>query len=74
MKPNKLADMIDSLAGDIDFEYKGKQGAVCPFSRTDIVLSYGEEAHSHTSVEDVMNDKMFDGKCLKEISEQIELM
>ncbi len=74
MKPNKLAEMIDSLTSDIDFEYKGKHGAVCPFSRTDIALSYGEEAHSHTSVEDVMNDKMFDGKCLKEISEQIELM
>lgn len=74
MKPNKLAEMIDSLTSDIDFEYNGKHGAVCPFSRTDIALSYGEEAHSHTSVEDVMNDKMFDGKCLKEISEQIELM
>lgn len=74
MKPNKLAEMIDSLAGDIDFEYHGKHGAVCPFSRTDIALSYGEEAHSHTSVDDAMNDKMFDGKCLREISEQITLM
>ncbi len=74
MKPDKLAEMINSLAGDIDFEYNGKHGAVCPFSRTDIALSYGEEAHSHISVDDVMNDKMFDGKCLKEISEQIEMM
>lgn len=74
MKQNKLAEMIDSLACDIDFEYNGKHGAVCPFSRTDIALSYGEEAHSHTSVDDVMNDKMFDGKCLREISEQIEML
>ncbi len=74
MKPDKLAEMINSLAGDIDFEYNGKHGAVCPFSRTDIALSYGKEAHSHTSVDDVMNDKMFDGKCLREISEQIEMM
>ena len=41
MKPDKLAEMINSMAGDIDFEYKGKHGAVCPFSRTDIALSYG---------------------------------
>lgn len=71
MKPEKLFELIDSLAGDIDFEYNGKHGAVCPFSREDIAVSYGDDAHSHTCIEDVMNDKMFDGKCLNEISEQI---
>lgn len=74
MKPEKLVEYIDSLAGDIDFEYNGKHGAVCPFSRTNIALSYGDKAHEHTSIADVMNDKMFDGKCLNEIAEQIELM
>ena len=71
MKPEKLFELIDSLAGDIDFEYNGKHGAVCPFSRTDISVSYGDDEHSHICIDDVMNDKMFDGKCLNEISEQI---
>lgn len=74
MKPNKLAEIIDSLASDIDFYYKGKHGAICPFSHNDIALSYDGEDHNHISVEDAMNDKMFNGKCLNEISEQIELM
>lgn len=74
MKPDILAEMIASLAGDIDFEYNGKHGAVCPFSRTDIALSYGDESHNHISVEDTMNDRMFDGKCLNEIAERIDLM
>ena len=43
MKPDKLFELIDSLAGDIDFEYNGKHGAVCPFSRNDITVSYGNE-------------------------------
>lgn len=74
MKPDKLTEMINSLADDIDFEYDGKHGAICPFSRTDISLSYDDQAHDHTSIADVMNDKIFNGKCLNEISEQIVLM
>lgn len=74
MKANELYDFIDSLTSDIDFEYDGKHGAICPFSRTDISLSYDDEAHDHTSIADVMNDKIFNGKCLNEISEQIVLM
>ena len=71
MKSEKLAELIDSLVGDIEFDYNSKHGAVCPFSRTDIAVSYGDEAHSHISIDDVMNDKIFGGKCLNEISEQI---
>ena len=74
MNSEKLCKLIESLAGDIDFEYNGNHGSVCPFNSTDIALSYGEEAHNHTSVSDAMNDKIFDGKCLNEIAEQIELM
>ena len=74
MKPDKLTEMINSLTGDIDFEYDGKHGAICPFSRTDISLSYGDEAHDHTSIADVMNDKIFNGKCLNEISEHKKCM
>ena len=74
MKANELYDFIDSLTSDIDFEYDGKHGAICPFSRTDISLSYDDEAHDHTSIADVKNDKIFNGKCLNEISEQIVLM
>ncbi len=74
MKAKELYNIIDSLTSDIDFEYAGKHGAICPFSRTDISLSYGDDMHDHTSVAGVMNDKMFNGKCLNEISEQIVLM
>ena len=74
MKTEKLYKLIDSLAGDIDFTYKGKHGSICPFSRTDIALAYDSNVHSHTSISDVLNDKMFDGKCLNEISERIILL
>ena len=56
MKAKELYNIIDSLISDIDFEYAGKRGAICPFSRTDISLSYGDDMHDHTSIADVMND------------------
>ncbi len=74
MKSKQLYELIDSLTSDIDFEYDGKHGAVCPFSRTDIDVSYGDEVHSHSSINDVMADRIFNGKCLSEISEQIVFM
>lgn len=69
----ELYEMIDSLAGDIEFDYEGIHGAVCPFNRTNIAISYGDEAQSHNCIEDVLNDRMFNGKCLKEIAEKLDI-
>lgn len=71
MSQQELYDLINSLADDIEFDYKGKHGAICPFSRDDIVVSYGEVEIRVSSVEQAMNEKIFDGLCLSEISEEI---
>lgn len=47
MKRDKLIKPISSLTEDIDFKYKGEHGAVCPFSRTDILVSCGNNEHRH---------------------------
>ena len=74
MTKKELYDYIDSLAGDIDFEYQGVHGAVCPFSSTEIAVSYGDEAETYDSIESALDSKMFKGKCLNDISEDIEIL
>lgn len=63
--------MINALADDIEFEYKGKHGAICPFSRDDIIVAYGEVEIRVSSVEQALNEKIFEGLCLNEISDEI---
>lgn len=73
MTKKELYDYINSLAGDIDFEYQGIHGAVCPFSRTDIAISYGDIAKTYDDIETALNDKLFNGKSLNEIAEDLIL-
>lgn len=73
MKSEDLYELIDSLSHDIEFEYNGKHGSVCPFSHTDIAISYGDIEKMHTSVLDAMNDKIYDGKSLNQIADQLDV-
>ncbi|WP_204889969.1 hypothetical protein [Pseudoflavonifractor phocaeensis] len=73
MSAKELFDWIDSLAQDIDFEYHGKSGSICPFSRSDISLCYnGEEVTVH-SVEAAMREPFLDGHSLEELAEELRL-
>ena len=67
MKPEQLRNDIDSLMGDIEFQYKGVWGSICPFSRENISVSYGDLERTFDSVEAVMNEPFIDGKPMKEI-------
>lgn len=73
MTKKELYDLIDSMAGDIDFEYQGIHGSICPFSRTNISIAYGEAEKTHENIEGAMNDRIYSGKCLNDIAEEIEI-
>ena len=70
MKPKELASDISSLMQDIEFQYKGVWGAICPFSRSNISVAYGEQEKTFDSVDAVMNEPFIDGKPIKEIFEE----
>ena len=70
MKPKELASDIGSLMQDIEFQYKGVWGAICPFSRSNISVAYGEQEKTFDSVDAVMNEPFIDGKPIKEICEE----
>nr|DAN73482.1 MAG TPA: hypothetical protein [Caudoviricetes sp.] len=72
MSAKELQNWINGLTQDITFEYLGVEGSICPFSRTDISISYGDSERTFQNVEDAMNIPFIAGKPLKEICDKIE--
>lgn len=72
MSAQKLREWIDSLTADIEFLYMGVWGSICPFSRQDISVSYGDDERTFTSIDAVMNEPFITGKPLKDICEDME--
>nr|DAH23278.1 MAG TPA: hypothetical protein [Caudoviricetes sp.]DAM02723.1 MAG TPA: hypothetical protein [Caudoviricetes sp.] len=70
MKMTALYDFIDNLMGDYMFEYKGKSGSICPFSRTNIAVCYDGESVECTSVSEAMDVKIFNGYSAREVCDE----
>ena len=67
MKVDEIRDWIDSLTQDIDFEYQGKFGCICPFNRKNIALGFdGYEIMVH-SVNAAMSEPFIDGHSIEEL-------
>ena len=73
MKASDLRDWIDSLTQDIDFSCNGKNGSICPISRTNISLCYDGNTVDVQSVDAAMSVPFIDGKSLNDLCEQLEL-
>ena len=73
MKAQDLRAWIDSLTQDIDFSYRGVTGSICPFSRQDIELCYGDVTADATSVDEAMSIPFIDGHSFNEIAEQLDI-
>ena len=71
MKSNDLKKLILSLEQDIEFTYNGKFGSICPFSANEISVAFDGNIKEYDNIDDVMQDKFFDGESLNEISELI---
>lgn len=71
MNAKELRDWIDSLTQDITFEYAGVSGSICPFTRTNISVSFGDKERTFRSVNDVMEKPFIAGKALKDICDKI---
>lgn len=67
MNEKELRQWIDSLTQDIDFVYLGMSGSICPFSRSNISVSYGDDERTFHSIDEVMETPFITGKSLKDI-------
>ena len=70
MTAKELKYEVDVNLRDIEFEYKGVSGAICPFGRDDIAVNYGDAETSIYSVDAFMNEPFIDGKPMKDICEK----
>ena len=56
MTLKELRELIASLAYDIEFEYRGVHGSICPINHNDIALSYGDNANTNTCLRYIFLD------------------
>lgn len=73
MKASDLRKWIDSLTQDIDFSYNGKNGSICPISRTNISLCYDGNTVDVQSVDAVMSTPFIDGKSLNDLCDKLDI-
>ena len=73
MKASELRNWIDSLTQDIDFEYHGILGSICPFNREKISLCFDGEEVTVNSVDAAMTTPFIEGRSLAEICEELTL-
>ena len=71
MNQYELRAWIDEMSQDIDFEYLGVCGVICPFSSTDISMCYDGKDQTFDSIDAVMNTPFFDGKSLAEVCHEM---
>ena len=71
MKISDFIEQVSSIAGCITFEYNGANCGIDPYSKNNFEIWYGENLISVNSVDEVMNTKLFDGKSLTEIFNDI---
>lgn len=70
MKAKQLRQDVEDLLLDIEFQYKGEWGAICPFSREEIAVKYGDLEKTFDSVDALMTEPFIDGKPLKDICDK----
>ena len=73
MNAQDMRSLIDGLTQDIDFEYRGKRGAICPFSHTDISLCYDGMEISVDSVDKAMNTPFVLDQTLADMCTELEI-
>ena len=73
MKASDLRKWIDSLTQDIDFSYNGKNGSICPISRTNISLCYDGNTVDVQSVDAFMSTPFIDGKSLNDLCDKLDI-
>lgn len=71
MKLTDLKSRISSLIGFVGFDYDGTSCGIDPINANHFEMWCGDNAITAKSIDEVMNIKLFKGKSLTEIFNQI---
>ena len=70
----ELRKRIESILTDVVFEYHGKAGCINPWNDHKFEVGFNNEIfRTYNNIEDVMKDPIYDGKCLNEIAEELDV-
>ena len=72
MKSNEIKIRITSLCSHLTFDFEGKSCGVDPLAADQFDMWCGHDTMTAKSADEVMNTPFFDGKCLKEIADEIQ--
>lgn len=73
MKKSELKRQILSLTQDITFDYHGKTACINPWSEDRFEVGFGDTAKTYSSIKDLMDDPLYDGKSLSQICDQLNI-
>ena len=73
MTAKKVKDMIMSFTDDVILYYEGEMIFINPCSTQKIIFSYKDIDKTYTNINDLMSDKIYNGKSLTEIAPKITL-
>ena len=68
----QLKRMIEVCLCDIEFYFNNIHGCICPFARDDIAFKHGDFEKDYTCIDDLMNDLIFNGKSLIDVTPEID--
>lgn len=77
MTAKDLKDRIMLFTDDIEFYYGDEHSLIVPLAKDGIEsfdACWRETIKTYQSIEDLMADTLYDGKCLNEIAGEIELI
>ena len=72
MKSNEIKIRITSLCSHLTFDFEGKSCGVDPLAADQFDMWCGDDTMTAKSADEGMNTPFFDGKCLKEIADEIQ--
>lgn len=73
MTAEKIKNRVGEICSHFTFDYNGKCCGVDPLSRNNFDMWCGDENFNAKSLDEVMNTKLFDGECLNDIADKIEI-
>ena len=75
MSINKIRERINEICTIFSFEYKGVFCGIDPLSINEFSMWYGEnKTHTAHDIDEVMSVKLFDGKSLNDIADEIDII
>lgn len=74
MKAKEIRNIITSFLNDVMLDYHGDVIFVNPWNDNKFEFGYKDIDKTYTSIDELMSDKIYNGKSLTEIASEVKLL